>query len=651
MAEREITIKLRAEIEDLKNKLRSAETQIKASAEGGKRGLRGLETQSKETTRGLGSLAGKVKTLISALAGLVIVRQATRFLMSCVRAAAESERQMSRLQAAVKNVGLHYGLTNDQIINATKSLDLQSRALQSVTGYSDEEIKAAQAMLSTFMLLPSQIQKITPRLLDMAAATEKSTGQSADLQAVAIALGKGFTGMVGSLTRYGVVLSNEAKATGDFNLILRDLDANFKGAAEAVGVTLFGQLRRTREEFNDFKEFLGTEFGPMLTETLLPALRSGAEHLRTFFKALGWGMPTLEEAVNENTTLGKKYEDLTKDSERLLYIQDALKEAHERLTAARRGGIETSILAGRHYKEIAILTQEETHLMKAQTGAAKDQRDKLGDLAKRLSSINFLKQEGIKFTSDYDDEMRKLSEALKFVKEDSVAYAQVMARMNELQTERNALLFPEIEIDRQIREELEGIKIRGVGVTDMMSDYNSEIKKADERTDAYIRTQRALNDTEQAGQETLLSIATAVTELGVVLRKEEATLGDWIRALLSLLAIPYPALRPALPLLQAIMSFLGLEKGGILKMQEGGITKRPTFLLGERGAEIIAPLESFYSRLEEMLEKHAIGYPKETYITLKMEGFANLTEPEVQDKLLRIVINPALERYQEAFVR
>jgi len=181
----------------------------------------------------------------------------TAFFTKAVQGAAQEQVAQEKLINALKNVK---GATE----GGAQALLKQAAALQQLTGYEDDQIVNAQAMLATFQLTDAQIAQITPRLLDMAAATEKSTGQQADLQAIAIALGKGFTGTAGSLSRYGVVLSEEAKKTGDFNLILNDLDKNFKGAGETVGQTFTGQMRIMKATVGDVMEVIGGKLIPLL---------------------------------------------------------------------------------------------------------------------------------------------------------------------------------------------------------------------------------------------------------------------------------------------------------------------------------------------------------------------------------------------------
>lgn len=191
-----------------------------------------------------------LKSGIALGAELLLVRDMTK-------AAGMQELAERKLESAINNVvtardGDH------------KALIAQASALQSLTGYQDQEIINAQAMLATFQLNKDQIEAITPRLLDMAAGVEKLSGAEVDLQQLSVALGKGFTGFVGQLGRYGVVLSEEAKKTGDFNTIIRDLDLNFKGMAEGSADTFIGQQRLISANFGDLKESLGRAFIPAL---------------------------------------------------------------------------------------------------------------------------------------------------------------------------------------------------------------------------------------------------------------------------------------------------------------------------------------------------------------------------------------------------
>jgi len=234
MAEKTLWVRIGADISQFKGELQKAEGYLQAH---------------KEQFRKIGLGVTAVG------AGL------TAFFAKAVKEYAGQEVANEKLINALKNVK---GASAD---GAQALLD-QAGALQTLTGYQDDQIVNAQAMLATFQLTDEQIKAITPRLIDMAAATEKSTGQQADLQSIAIALGKGFTGLAGSLSRYGVVLSEETKKSGDFNAILSDLDKNFKGAGETVGKTFTGQMRIMKAAVGDALEPIGEKLVPMLTSLM-----------------------------------------------------------------------------------------------------------------------------------------------------------------------------------------------------------------------------------------------------------------------------------------------------------------------------------------------------------------------------------------------
>ena len=153
---------------------------------------------------------------------------------------------------------------------AARLIDLAS-AYQKITTFGDESIIEMQAMLATFQLNETAIAKLTPRVLDLAAAT----GQ--DLNSAAIMVGKSFTGQTGAMSRAGVVLDQQtlsiARAAGEvdeFNFLLEQMDLNFKGIAEALGRTEYGKIEQMKNEIADMGEELGT--------TLLPLSKAWTEH-------------------------------------------------------------------------------------------------------------------------------------------------------------------------------------------------------------------------------------------------------------------------------------------------------------------------------------------------------------------------------------
>lgn len=204
-----------------------------------------------KASKGLGSLKSAMGGLKKVAAGLgIAIGGLGVFLFKSIKAFGIQELQSKKLEVALSNV-------KTATEGGAAELIKYAGELERVTTFGDEQIISAQAMLATFQLNEKQIKAITPRLLDMAAASEKATGQQADLQQIAIALGKGFTGQIGTLSRYGVVLDEQKIKTEGFNGILSSLDDNFKGMAEGSAKTLNGQMALFKNTFGTLQEKIG----------------------------------------------------------------------------------------------------------------------------------------------------------------------------------------------------------------------------------------------------------------------------------------------------------------------------------------------------------------------------------------------------------
>jgi len=202
-------------------------------------------------------LMGVVKKLVGAYALLAAGRAALRFMEDSIRLARRQEEEESRLAAALKNV--RTAREGDY-----KALLEQARALQQVTTYGDEQVISAQSMLATFQMNGETIGKLTPRILDMASAVEKLSGGEVDLQQIAIAVGKSFTMGIGSLSRYGVAMTDAQKETfrladetEKLNILTEVLDSNYAGISEMMANTVSGKVKQLKNNFGDLKESIG----------------------------------------------------------------------------------------------------------------------------------------------------------------------------------------------------------------------------------------------------------------------------------------------------------------------------------------------------------------------------------------------------------
>lgn len=177
-------------------------------------------------------------------------------LVNIYRVQLESETKLTR---GMQNIASATDGAADRLIAL-------AGALQKTTTFGDEQIIAAQAMLSTFQLNEKAIAQLTPRILDMSAALDQ------DLQSAAIMVGKAFTGQAGALGRAGVIVDEfglqSARTKGpvaEFSFLVGELDKNFEGFAESLANTKLGKLDQMRNELSDIQEAIGKKGLPALT--------------------------------------------------------------------------------------------------------------------------------------------------------------------------------------------------------------------------------------------------------------------------------------------------------------------------------------------------------------------------------------------------
>jgi len=241
-----------------------AKDQTKGAINSVKSGLKGVGTSWMEVAKGM--LAWNVFAQLG--------RAAVDFIKSSIEAFGQQEQAVARLTAALKNQNQY---TEDNI----QALKDQAKALQQVTTFGDEQIISAQAMLGSFALTTEQIKEMTPRMLDLATMTAKTTGGQMDLEQAAKFVGMALGGQAGRLTQAGIRLDDYQKKAFQaadenerFNMLLEIFDQNAKGMAESVGKTATGSMIRFGNVISDIKEDLGEELIPIIVDDLIPALQA-----------------------------------------------------------------------------------------------------------------------------------------------------------------------------------------------------------------------------------------------------------------------------------------------------------------------------------------------------------------------------------------
>ena len=254
---------------------RDLKTLAKA-ADGAETQVDQLGKESKETGRALkdldrssASAGASFKGMIGAMAGLAAAYLAFKKLAgamgAAVDAAAEQQKTFAGLDIALANAGISY----DQL---SGSLDKYFAMLQKTTVYGDTDSAEALRFLTVVTGDYGSAMKLIEPTLQFSAAMH------IDIATAARLAGQAATGMTGTLSRYGIILSQTVKdqlalaSSSEKATIVADmLNEKFAGSAQAELKTYSGSLRQLGNYWGDFTEAVGDW---VVTSSVAPAIFS-----------------------------------------------------------------------------------------------------------------------------------------------------------------------------------------------------------------------------------------------------------------------------------------------------------------------------------------------------------------------------------------
>ena len=244
---RTLSLKILADIDDLKNKLNQADNAVESNSD---------------------KIAafGKKAAAAFAVAAAAAVAYGTKLAVDGVKAAIEDEAAQLRLAAALRSAT---GATDAQI-KATEDMILKTSL---ATGVADDKLRPAMQRLAVSTKDTVEAQKLLNLALDI------SKGRGLDLETVANALGRAQDGNTTALGRLGLGLSKAELATSSFTEVQAKLSDLYGGAAAANAETFQGKIDRLKVGFDEAKESLGfallpqvEKFISFLNTTGIPAL-------------------------------------------------------------------------------------------------------------------------------------------------------------------------------------------------------------------------------------------------------------------------------------------------------------------------------------------------------------------------------------------
>ena len=251
---RTLSLKILADIDDLKNKLNQADNAV--------------ETNSEKI-----SAFGKKAAAAFAVAAAAAVAYGTKLAVDGVKAAIEDEQAQLRLAAALRSAT---GATEGQI-KATEDFILQTSL---ATGVADDQLRPAMQRLAVSTKDTEEAQRLLSLALDI------SKGRGLDLEQVANALGRAQDGNTAALGRLGLGLSKAELSTLSFTEIQTKLSDLYGGAAATNAETFQGKIDRLKVGFDEAKESLGTALLPFIEKFITFLNDVGIPALNAFIAGL-----------------------------------------------------------------------------------------------------------------------------------------------------------------------------------------------------------------------------------------------------------------------------------------------------------------------------------------------------------------------------
>lgn len=207
----------------------------------------------------LGQLASGWQSLVVGMGAYIGGRALISFIKESIQGAIEQEVSMRKLEAALEATGHSAGFTAEQI-------DELAQSMMDVGDVTDDEVRAAATLLSTFKEVRGQGFTETIKVgRDLAAM------MGTDLVDATRLLGKVQQDPIQGMTmmrRAGIVLTDAEKAliktTTEHSgaaagqaAILATVKARVEGVADAMANTLQGRLKAVTIQWGEFKEVLG----------------------------------------------------------------------------------------------------------------------------------------------------------------------------------------------------------------------------------------------------------------------------------------------------------------------------------------------------------------------------------------------------------
>lgn len=419
--------------------------------------LRVTPTLSDRINESVGKVGG-------AIIGAFAVERIFEFAKASVEAFAKAEESANKLAFAVKNIG---GGNNKQLAELTT----QAKQLSETSFFTVEQINKSQALQAEFGLTVSQIQKLTPLILDFAVKSGKDLPEATDSAL------KGVLGQGKALGSLGERLHDTGDKMTNFNNVVSLMSAIQGEASNALNTTN-GKLKNQEKNVEELK----VEIGSKLAGGWTTAEEAGLSYINKMLAGLSFlNNPALFEATKKATELieaSSKSGEIEKKifaTARLFELEKELKnleaqknegeDEDKSKTLGKIQAIENLITERRHEMDVAIYAHE--NISKANDESLKKD---IETLSKREDAHNIdIKQEIERRKKQLEENQKDRDDASKKAQEANKKFLEGIYKDTEKEKEEELLATAKSEAEKLKIKEAFAIQAKqkeakGVGV-------------------------------------------------------------------------------------------------------------------------------------------------------------------------------------------
>lgn len=243
------------------NKLRGDLQNVNAKLSETRNEIKGVSSQMSHGKQMAMELAGGLGIAFG-------IEKVIEFGKASFEAFMEAEESAHKLEFALKNI-TNEGGSFDRLNNLAGTL--QEKGI-----FDDESIRNTETALIQFGLTADQVEVLTPKILDLAAATGKTLPEATQLVI------KGIEGHGKKLADLGIFIDDTGTKMGNLDQIYEQ-STKFQGANAAALETTGGKMAKVKNEINDAME----KVGKMLVDIYNMALKPWVDALSSIFTVIG----------------------------------------------------------------------------------------------------------------------------------------------------------------------------------------------------------------------------------------------------------------------------------------------------------------------------------------------------------------------------